>query len=154
MYAGKSYSATLSVLPVQPVTKPAPISLKNSVTVLIRLLTSVMDVRKPFQSDHPRAIISLQPNQPTGEGRKCWLFQCFQALPPLSSWFYARKKTRGQFSQYSCHTRLTFSLVESSKPLYSRGFPSFPGFSPLISCWMSLCVSYSVKLQPAVRFIR
>ena len=47
MYAGKSYSATLSVLPVQPVTKPVPISLKNSVTVLIRLLTSVMDVRKP-----------------------------------------------------------------------------------------------------------
>ena len=47
MYAGKSYSATLSVLPVQPVTKPVPISLKNSVTVLIRLLMSVMDVRKP-----------------------------------------------------------------------------------------------------------
>ena len=47
MYAGKSYSATLSVLPVQPVTKPVLISLKNSVTVLIRLLTSVMDVRKP-----------------------------------------------------------------------------------------------------------
>lgn len=43
----KSYSATLSVLPVQPVTKPVPISLKNSVTVLIRLLMSVMDVRKP-----------------------------------------------------------------------------------------------------------
>ena len=35
------------VLPVQPVTKPVLISLKNSVTVLIRLLTSVMDVRKP-----------------------------------------------------------------------------------------------------------
>lgn len=34
MYAGKSYSATLSVLPVQPVTKPVLISLKNSVTVL------------------------------------------------------------------------------------------------------------------------
>ena len=33
--------------PVQPVTKPVLISLKNSVTVLIRLLTSVMDVRKP-----------------------------------------------------------------------------------------------------------
>ena len=47
MYAEKSYSATLSVLPVQPVTKTAPISLKNSVTVLIRLLTFVMDVRKP-----------------------------------------------------------------------------------------------------------
>ena len=47
MYAGKSYSATLSVLPVQPVTKPVPISLKNSVAVLIRLLMSVMDVRKP-----------------------------------------------------------------------------------------------------------
>ena len=29
-------------------TKPVLISLKNSVTVLIRLLTSVMDVRKPF----------------------------------------------------------------------------------------------------------
>ena len=47
MYAEKSYSATLSVLSVQPVTKPAPISLKNSVTVLIRLLTSAMDVQKP-----------------------------------------------------------------------------------------------------------
>ena len=47
MYAEKSYSATWSVLPVQPVTKPAPISLKNSVTVLIRLLTSAMDVQKP-----------------------------------------------------------------------------------------------------------
>ena len=46
MYAEKSYSATLSVLPVQPATKPAPISLKNSVTVLIRLLTFVMDARK------------------------------------------------------------------------------------------------------------
>ena len=46
MYAEKSYSATLSVLLVQPVTKPAPISLKNSVTVLIRLLTFVMDARK------------------------------------------------------------------------------------------------------------
>lgn len=33
--------------PVQPVTKPVLISLKNSVTVLIRLLMSVMDVRKP-----------------------------------------------------------------------------------------------------------
>ena len=46
MYAEKSYSAALSVLPVPPVTKPAPILSKNSVTVLIRLLTSVMDVRK------------------------------------------------------------------------------------------------------------
>ncbi len=34
-------------LPVPPVTKPAPILSKNSVTVLIKLLMSVMDVRKP-----------------------------------------------------------------------------------------------------------
>lgn len=57
------------------------------------------------------------------------------------------KKTRRQFSHYSCHTRLTFSLVKSPKPLYSRCFPSFPWFSPLVSCRMSLCVSYSVKLH-------
>ena len=43
----KSYSATSSVLPVPPVTKPALILSKNSVTVLIRLLMSVMDVRRP-----------------------------------------------------------------------------------------------------------
>ena len=42
----KSCSAVLNVHPVQPATKPAPISLKNSVTVLIRLLTFVMDARK------------------------------------------------------------------------------------------------------------
>ena len=47
MFAEKSFSATLSVLPVPPVTKPAPILSKNYVTVLIRLLMSVMDVRKP-----------------------------------------------------------------------------------------------------------
>ena len=35
MYAEKSYSATLNVLPVPPITKPAQISSKNSVTVFI-----------------------------------------------------------------------------------------------------------------------
>ena len=48
MYAERSYFATLNVLPVPPVTKLAPISLKNGATVSIRLLMSVTDALKPL----------------------------------------------------------------------------------------------------------
>lgn len=45
---GKSYSATLNVLPALPVTRLALISSKNGATVSIKLLMSVTDVLKPL----------------------------------------------------------------------------------------------------------
>ena len=59
-----------------------------------------------------------------------------------------KKASETAYSQIRCQRCFIFSLLNSPQPLISRGFPSFPTSSRMVSRQNVLFVIYSVKLQP------
>lgn len=58
-----------------------------------------------------------------------------------------KKASETAYSQIRCQRCFIFSLLNSPQPLISRGFPSFPTSSRMVSRYNVLFVIYSVKLQ-------
>ena len=58
-----------------------------------------------------------------------------------------KKASETAYSQIRCQRCFIFSLLNSPQPLISRGFPSFPTSSRMVSRQNVLFVIYSVKLQ-------
>lgn len=58
-----------------------------------------------------------------------------------------KKASETAYSQICCQRCFIFSLLNSPQPLISRGFPSFPTSSRMVSRQNVLFVIYSVKLQ-------
>ena len=58
-----------------------------------------------------------------------------------------KKASETAYSQIRCQRCFIFSLLNSPQPLISRGFPSFPTSSRMVSRQNVLFVIYSVKLH-------
>ena len=58
-----------------------------------------------------------------------------------------KKASETAYSQIRCQRCFIFSLLNSPQPLISRGFPSFPTSSRMVSRQNVLFVRYSVKLH-------
>ena len=95
--------------------------------------------------------MSLQPNFEV-----LWIEQVLknQVKPMLPSTLSTSLPSKGTkkasetaYSQIRCQRCFIFSLLNSPKPLISRGFPSFPTSSRMVSRQNVLFVRYSVKLQ-------
>ena len=63
-----------------------------------------------------------------------------------------KKASETAYSQIRCQRCFIFSLLNSPQPLISRGFPSFPTSSRMVSRQNVLFVIYSVKLHIATLF--
>lgn len=64
-----------------------------------------------------------------------------------------KKASETAYSQIRCQRCFIFSLLNSPQPLISRGFPSFPTSSRMVSRQNVLFVIYSVKLHSGTYFI-